>query len=485
MKTYLFKKNIFFSLIILILFLTISSYPSSDIYGINVHLWNNTVLAKVKEANIGWIRIDVDWSKIERKRGTFNYKEVDRVVNYANSNGLKILAILGATPSWANGGKSDNYPPLKTKYWTNFVSVTVQRYKGKIKYWSIWNEPNLDDFFKGSPQTYVNDILIPAVNEIRSIDSSSKIVAPDISYLTSPNNRWDTYLTPVLNKGKNYIDIVSMHIYDNKGAQAIMDKIEKGYVVYDSVMKILNITGCGDKELWLTETGWSTDVVSEDIQATNYFNLLKKVLNSTSVDKIFFYEIKDIEKISYYGILKSNNTPKKAYYTYKNFIANESDFIENGDDENERKKACAFNSFLFYNKDLLENLRREKKKLLLSEGDTVRENVNFYYELSREYNGFFNKNPDLKKELSKLLFLWGKAYLNNGKSGYKEENRKLFRRTLKFLNKVKERVNDPEKKKEISKGISLLKIYSTSPPEKIFYDLKTNLNLMDIIKKGK
>ena len=478
------KRAIYIVLVLSLWFFPVKTRPA-DIYGINTHVWGPSVLEKVKEANIGWIRVDADWNEIEKNKGIFDFGRLDDAINFAVKKKLKVLLILAYTPSWANGGKDKSFPPLDVSYWRRFVSKTVKRYKGKVHYWAIWNEPNLKDFFSGNPRDYLDKILIPAGQEIRAVDPDSKIVAPEISYSTSPESRWDTYMKTVLNKGKKFIDIVSIHIYDNRGADAIMKKIEEGDEVYPSVVNIKTITGYGDKELWLTETGWSTDVVSEDIQATNYLNLLKRVLNSTSVDKIFFYEIKDIENVSHYGILRSDNTPKKAYYTYKNFIANESDFIENNDDENERKKACAYNSFLYYNKDLLENLRKEKKKLLFSKGNTLKENVDFYYELSREYNSFFNKNPDLKKEFSKLLLLWGKTYLSSGKGVYKEENRKLFRRTLVFLNKVKVRISDPEKKKEISRGISLLEIYSTSSPEKIFYDLKTNLNLMDIIKNRK
>ncbi len=475
-------------------------YSSSDIYGINVHLWNNTVLAKVKEAGIGWIRIDINWNEIESRRGQFNYKEVDRVVNYANSNGLKVLAVLAYTPSWANGGKSRNYPPLKTNYWTNFVSVTVQRYKGKIKYWSIWNEPNVDDFFKGSPQTYTNDILIPASNTIKSIDPNSKIVAPDVTYLTSPDNRWDTYIKPILNKGKNYIDIVSMHIYDSKGAQAIMDKIEKGDVVYDSIMHILNITGCGGKDFWLTETGWSTASISEDQQAENYLNILKKVLNSSSVDKIFFYEIKDIENVSYYGILRSNNTPKKAYYTYKNFIANESDYIGDGnnDDNNEKKKICAYGYTLPFDKDTIRKGRFLRDRFYVMDNN-AKDNIKFYYKLSKDFYKTIEKTPLLKKELRKLLYLWTNKVFNSYGLGdsenidksedrvYKiklsESESNLIELTKKFLIKLKKVCKDGDLKHKTDIAISLLNTYKKTNFNKGLYDIIYTLNIESLIKK--
>ncbi len=454
---------------------------SADIYGINTHVWGPTVLQKVKEARIGWIRVDASWNEIEERKGFFNYSRLDQAINYAANNGLKVLCVLAYTPSWANGGKAPIYPPLDVSYWRRFVSTTVKRYKGKVHYWSIWNEPNLKDFFVGSPTDYLEKILIPAGQEIRDADSTAKIVAPEISYSTAPESRWDTYMKTVLNKGKKFIDIVSIHIYDNRGADAIMKKIEEGDAVYPSVVNLKTITGYGGKELWLTETGWTTAVVTEDQQATNYFELLKRILNSSSVDKVFFYEIKDIENVSYYGILKSNNTPKKAYYTYKNFIANESDFIEdNNDDEKERKKACAYNAFVSYERDLIENLRKEKKKYLIN--NVSRENIKFYYELSSKYESFLNKKPVLKKEVSKLLIRWGNVFLAMEREKKADNFELLVKDTIKFLSELKREIGDKEKKNEIDRGIGLLKVYQHSSPERMFYDFTFNIKLKELIK---
>ncbi len=473
------KKTII--IFVLLLFLN-GILLSADIYGINTHVWGPTVLQKVKEAKIGWIRVDASWNEIEEKKGFFNYSRLDQAINYAANNGLKVLCVLAYTPSWANGGKSPSYPPLDVSYWRRFVSTTVKRYKGKVHYWAVWNEPNLKGFFVGSPTDYLEKILTPAGQEIRKADPNAKIVAPEISYSTAPESRWDTYMKAVLNKGKSYIDIVSIHIYDNRGAEAIMKKIEEGDAVYPSVVNLKTITGYGGKELWLTETGWTTAVVTEDQQATNYFELLKRVLNSPSVDRVFFYEIKDIENVSYYGILKSNNTPKKAFYTYKNFIANESDFIEDdSDDEKERKKACAYSSFIPYQRELIRNLREEKKRYLTN--DISRENVKFYYELSSKYEDFLNKKPMLKKKVSKLLIRWGSVFLSMKREKKPRDFELLVKDTIKFLSELKGKISDREKKSEISRGIRLLEIYQNSSPERMFYDFTFNIKLKELINK--
>jgi len=472
--------------VILLVILLSISLVASDIYGINAHLAENTVLKKIKDADIGWIRIDIPWKNIERQRGVFNYTNIDRVVNYAHNNNLSILGILAYTPDWANN-KGENHPPNNVNDWKRFVNRTVKRYKLKIKHWNIWNEPNLNDFFVGSPNEYVNYILQPAVQTIRSIDSSAKIVGPEVSYLTSPKSRWDKYLRGVLNQGKQYIDIISIHVYDGNGAEAIMRKIEQGDSVYDSVIKVISANGCGGKPLWLTETGWSTASISESKQAEHYLELLKKILNSSYVDKVFFYDIIDVRNQSYFGILKTNENPKKAYYTYKNFIKNESDYIESEDDEenedSEEIKKCAFEYITGYDQYTI-NKARNLKNQYSNKTNISKNNLEQYYSLSGELYTYIEKYPLLKKELRKLLYL-SAEYSSKVISGNEIEGKDkayAFKRAIDFLILLEESINNNNLKEKISKLRILLNNYKEEPLEKIMSDIIYNLDIKSYLE---
>jgi hypothetical protein len=264
-----------------------------------------------------------------------------------------------------------------------------------------------------------------------------------------------------------------------------MDKIEKGDVVYDSVMHILDITGCGGKDFWLTETGWPTTSITEDQQAEHYLNLLKKVLNSSSVDKIFFYEIKDIEKVSYYGILKSNNTPKKAYYTYKNFIANESDYIGDDDDTNEQKKICAYRYTIPFDKETIRKGRYIRDKIY-GANNIAKDNINLYYKLSRDFYETIEHNPTLKKELRKLIYLWTNKIFNafNG-SVDKDMPVNLIQRTDNFLKALEKLSKKPELKQKVKTASTLLHIYKKTTINRSLFDLVNTLNIINLINKQK
>ncbi len=174
--------------------ITISPQP----YGINVHLAQNEALAKVKAAGIAWIRIDIDWSVIEASKGRFTFTEVDRVVNYATANGLSIYASIGNTPGWANNKKGRNFPANNIADWKSFVTRTIARYKNQIKYWGIWNEPNLNVFFAQGKDIFVQQILLPGAQAIRAADPAAFIVGPDLSHKTAPGSEWYFWMKYIL-----------------------------------------------------------------------------------------------------------------------------------------------------------------------------------------------------------------------------------------------------------------------------------------------
>jgi hypothetical protein len=298
---------------------TISPLP----YGINVHLAKNNVLDKAKAAGIAWIRIDINWNLIESVKGEYNYSEVDRVVQYANSIGLSIYASIAYTPGWANGKKGVTYPATKVSEWKNFVAHTVNRYKSQIKYWGIWNEPNLKIFFALDKDKFVQQILVPAAQAIRATDPAAFIVGPELAHLTATGSEWYFWMKYILDNAGNYLDIISHHLYEDLGVYYMYELLEDGDALIPAVKAIVQQSGQGDKPFWITETGWNTRKYSETMQANRYLDMLHARARKGYPDKVFFYEIIDDPKpaVDPFGILRSNLEAKPAYNTYKDYIA--------------------------------------------------------------------------------------------------------------------------------------------------------------------
>jgi hypothetical protein len=381
-------------------------------YGINVHQVDNDVLQKVVDAGIKWVRTGAYWSAVEISKGSFDWTQVDRVVNYADSHDLSILFVIAYTPGWANSNKGFNYPPDNVSDWENFVRITVDRYKNKVKYWNIWNEPNSLDFFALGKDVFVERIFLPAARVIRSTDPGAFIVGPGLAHLTSLNAEWYFWMKYILTQCSEYIDIVSHHIYKNEGVYYIYELLEIGEPLIPSVQSIIEETGHSSKPFWITETGWNTSEFSESVQAERYLEMLQKQREERYPDKIFFYEIIDDPSpgIDPWGILRSDMSEKPAYNVYKDFIAGLYPSNGGGGGNGEAgKKKC-------YAEETLKSPCSSERSQVLSNLRYLRDTLNYFspaaHELTRSYYQFNHQFLELALSDSRIYRL-GLELMNN------------------------------------------------------------------------
>ena len=96
----------------------------------------------MKECGVKWVRLDFLWEDIEPKQGEFSFEKYDRIVKIVSLGGLKILGVLHYSANWASESNVWNSPPKDNKLFVNYTEKVISRFKDKIKYWEIWNEPD-------------------------------------------------------------------------------------------------------------------------------------------------------------------------------------------------------------------------------------------------------------------------------------------------------------------------------------------------------
>ncbi|MEV6596068.1 hypothetical protein AB0M36_04290 [Actinoplanes sp. NPDC051346] len=93
------------------------------------------------------IRIDLGWNFIQScATCPVDWTELDRSVDAAYAQGMRVLLILGYAPSWANGGRKFNYFPTDDAAWASIVDAAVAHFGPKVQAYEVWNEPNLEHF---------------------------------------------------------------------------------------------------------------------------------------------------------------------------------------------------------------------------------------------------------------------------------------------------------------------------------------------------
>ena len=289
-------------------------------YGINVHQAATPVLDQVQAAGIGWIRVDFNWLELEPQRGQFDWSVADRLVQDAQARGLAVFATLAYAPGWANGGQHHSYPALDPADWGRFVSAVVTRYRGRVRHWGMWNEPNLDHFFRGSAQTYVRDILAVGAQAAKAADPGCQVLGPDLAHLQGAH--WDRWLRDILRGGAQHFDIITHHMY--KEPDSLLASMD-GFVWFwdgGNVKSVIERNGGRGKPVWLTECGWTVRDKGEQGQADRYLRLLDGLARRPWIQKVFFYEIADDPSISDdWGILRPDLSRKPAFEAYRGWIA--------------------------------------------------------------------------------------------------------------------------------------------------------------------
>lgn len=288
-------------------------------------------MQRVATAGAKWIRFDFAAVQMEATQGVTNFSNADRVVASAQSHGLKVLGILTTLPEWVNNNTWQMGPTTdaQRQAYVAFAGRTVMHFKGKVSYWEIWNEPNLDQFWSPKPST------VDYIKLIQGVYPVIKQVEPDATVLTggtggagsAPDISTITWYQNLYNGGaKGYFDAVATHPYHNIGsfpAGELANAVQ--------IRKIMDANGNATMKLWGTETGAPTggsSSVTPAEQATlvgeTYDYWLKNIHDP---GPLFWYQLEDkgvtgtsTDREQYFGIMLKDGTPKPAYSAYQTWM---------------------------------------------------------------------------------------------------------------------------------------------------------------------
>ena len=124
------------------------------------------------------IRLQGGWATTEREPGKYDWRWLDRVIDDARSRGLEIfLETNYGNPVYPGGGGrglSGGFPTSVEAWaaWDKWVEAMATRYKGKVRDWEMWNEP---DGNKGHTPEMVADIDIRTAEIIKRVIPEARI----------------------------------------------------------------------------------------------------------------------------------------------------------------------------------------------------------------------------------------------------------------------------------------------------------------------
>ena len=137
--------------------------PTANPFGVNLHLDrfpSNLALKQLMQAKamgIGGVRgVGAAWGYVQPSKQRWEFQQPDRDLDLISMVDLEPLGCLGPTVAWASSLDPNSaaapsawsvYPPDDLDAWGEYVTRVVERYKGRIRVWSPFNEPDSYDFF--------------------------------------------------------------------------------------------------------------------------------------------------------------------------------------------------------------------------------------------------------------------------------------------------------------------------------------------------
>ncbi|MDO5554660.1 MAG: beta-galactosidase [Planctomycetia bacterium] len=200
------------------------------------------------------IRLQAGWARTEKDKGIYDFAWLDYVINDATSRGLEIwLETSYGNPIYPGGGGrtlADGFPTSAEALaaWDNWVTQMAKRYKGKVRDWCVWNEPDLNP--NNSPERTA-EFCIRTAEIIKREIPEARIAALAIC---TPNLN---YIEPFLQKVKeeNKLDLFHWVVYH----QYTMNPDDQEYYKKVQLAREFVAKNAPDIKLWEGESGTQSE----------------------------------------------------------------------------------------------------------------------------------------------------------------------------------------------------------------------------------
>lgn len=283
------------------------------------------------------IRLQAGWAKTEKEKGVYDFAWLDEVINDAIARGLEIwLETDYGNPIYPGGGDWDlgaGFPVSEESLaaWDRWVEALATRYKGKVRDFAMWNEPDISGKYTAGKKKTPEEI---AMFNIRTAETILRVI-PDarIGALSLATNN------PAFVKA-------CLDVFEREGKMNLFTwLIYHGYAAnpdtsYKNVMELQKIVDSYPHKLklWQGENGCPSEMAHRFALSNHPWSELtqakwdsRRMLGDLGHDVISsVFTICDFDhtgrEINRKGLLKINDKKslakvKMAYYTVQNIAS--------------------------------------------------------------------------------------------------------------------------------------------------------------------
>ncbi|QPC82153.1 cellulase family glycosylhydrolase [Phototrophicus methaneseepsis] len=265
---------------------TDAPFPSLT-YALQAFLWWDegqvgTHLDWVRLVGFNTVKQNFPWRDLEPEPGQWDFSRSDLVVERVERRDLYLVARLGQTPDWAHSSASTSdihvdSPPDDLADWANYCGTVAAHYKGRIRAYQVWNEPNLSREWGDQPPdpaAYV-EMLSVCSKAIRIADPDAIVISAGLS--PTGNNdaiamRDDLYLQALYDANfQQFVDVVGVHAPGYNEPEYGPDDAEQNgegrwfsFRRVEDLRKIMVANDDAARQMAILEFGWTTDTTNPD-----------------------------------------------------------------------------------------------------------------------------------------------------------------------------------------------------------------------------
>ncbi len=104
-------------------------------------------MQRLVEAGYRMIRTDLQWGSVERQPGRYDFAAYDRLMVHLKQAKVRPMFILDYGNRLYDHGQSPRSDPARAAF-ARFGAAAARHFRGQGVVWEIWNEPNIEQFWK-------------------------------------------------------------------------------------------------------------------------------------------------------------------------------------------------------------------------------------------------------------------------------------------------------------------------------------------------
>lgn len=253
----------------------VSPWGVNTFLDLEVETWKRRkTVDMVADAGIHWIKQHFAWADIEipAKGQYFNarwrqatWEKYDEIMDLAGDAGLEVIARVDRAPDWARPpGSPVGAAPRANGDFADFLTTLATRYRGRLRHFQIWNEPNLAVEWGGAapdPEGYAA-LLRVAFLALKSVDDANIVMAAPMAGTLEESPRALNellYLDRMYDQGAGeWFDVQSANAFGlEHPPDAPPDPDVLNFRRVELVRELMTGYGLRPKAIWLNEYGWN------------------------------------------------------------------------------------------------------------------------------------------------------------------------------------------------------------------------------------